>query len=276
MQTSDISWTDYSWNPITGCSKIGPECTNCYAETFSNRQAQRENPPEGATDRAWTHENADENVQLHPDRLDEPLEYNYPLGPGRVFVGSMTDMFHSESDPDHVQQALDRCAEVPECLWIWLTKRPHRAAEWPLDWPENTMLGVSVGSGPGGEYPNTTHRIEQLRDVDAPQKWVSFEPLVDPVGEVALDHIDWVVVGGETGPAEVRREMEHEWAREILRQAREEDIPFHFKQSSGRYPHENPALSVLRGGVTVQKKIREGPPLPKTVLEARGGDDIDE
>lgn len=261
MQTTNISWAVYSYNPVTGCSKIGPECTNCYAETFSRRQ--------GRTDEPWTHEHAAANVTMHTDRLAEPQTYHYPEGPGRVFVGSMTDMFHREVDREFVQRALNRCTEHPRHLWMFLTKRPARAAEWRLDWPANTMLGVSVGSGPGGEYPNTTHRIEQLRDVDAPQKWVSFEPLVEPVGEVALDHIDFAVVGGESAPADVRREMDHRWAREILTQCREAGVRFHFKQSSGRYPGENPHLAIDQGGVLIQTKIREDPPLPDVVREAR-------
>lgn len=263
MQTTNISWADYSWNPVTGCSHAGPECWNCYAETFSLRQ--------GRTEKEWTVENAAENVTMHPDRVSEPDTYHYPLGPGRVFVGSMTDMFHSEVDPGYVQRVLDKCREHPECLWIFLTKRPHNAADWRLDWPENTLCGTSVGSGPGGRYPNTTHRIEQLRDIDAPQLWVSFEPLIEPIGDVALDHIDWAVIGGESGPDDDRRDMEHEWARDLLRQCREQDVAYFFKQSSGLRPESGARLTVENEefGVYEQRRIREFPDLPETVLEAR-------
>lgn len=265
MQTTNISWATYSWNPITGCSHAGPECWNCYAETFSLRQ--------GRTDKPWTVENAADNVTMHPDRLDEPDEYRYPEGDGRVFVGSMTDMFHSEVDPGYVQRVLDKCRAHPRQVWIFLTKRPHNAAEWRLDWPENCWLGTSVGSGPGGQYPSTTHRIEQLRDVDASLRWVSFEPLIEPIGEVALDHVDWAVVGGESGSEEERREMEHAWARDLLRQCREQDVAYFFKQSSGRYPEEGAELTVERdfGSTTVyeQRVIREFPELPEVTKEAR-------
>lgn len=255
MQTTNIAWADYTWNPITGCSHAGPECWNCYAETFSRRQ--------GRTDHEWTVENAAANVMMHPDRLADPDAYHWPEGPGRTFVGSMTDMFHEQVDPAFVQQVIDKCAEYPDRTWIWLTKRPQHVAEWRLEWPDNCWVGVSVGSGPGGEYPPTTHRIEQLRDVDVATKWVSFEPLIEPIGEVALDHIDWAVVGGETGPAEDRRPMEADWARDLLRQCREQDVAFFFKQHSGRHPEQKTHLAVEReyGATTVyeQREIREFP-----------------
>lgn len=268
MQTTNISWADYTWNPVTGCSHAGPECWNCYAETFSLRQ--------GRTENEWTQQNASENVTMHPDRLDEVIHgYTFPDGPGRVFVGSMTDMFHREVDPEFVQDVLDLVRQYPEHVWIFLTKRPENAAEWRLDWPDNCWLGTSVGSGPGGEYPNTTHRIEQLRDVDVATKWVSFEPLIEPIGEVALDHIDWAVVGGESGAEDDRREMEHEWGREILEQCREENVAFYFKQSSGSRPETGTRLTVFddEHGVYGQERIREFPELPAVTRAARADEE---
>lgn len=270
MQPTNISWADYSWNPQTGCSRAGPICydaesekVKCYAEKLSRQQGRTQEP--------WTVENASENITFHEERLEEPNSYNWPEGPGRVFVGSMTDMFHSETDPGKVQSVLDKCREYPEHIWIWLTKRPHHAAEWRLDWPENTMLGVSVGSS-GKEYPSTTHRIEQLRDVDAPMKWVSFEPLLEPMPELALDHLDWMVVGGESHKqTDDRREMEHEWARELLGQAREQDVAYWFKQSSGPYPEHETRLTVENEefGVYEQREVHEFPELPEVTKKAR-------
>jgi protein gp37 len=275
MQTTNISWATYSWNPVTGCSHAGPECWNCYAETLHQQWAARENPPAYVSGEEWTPQNAAENVVMHPDRLDEPAAYGFPEGPGRVFVGSMTDMFHDEVDPGFVQRALDVCRRHPEQVWIWLTKRPQNAAEWRLDWPENCWLGTSCGSGSGGELPATTHRIEQLRDVDVATKWVSAEPLIEPLGSVALDHIDWLVVGGESGGADVRREMEHEWARDLLRQAREQDVAFYFKQDSGPFQDSSTALTVEKeyGDLLTyqQREIREFPPLPDVTTAAREG-----
>lgn len=263
MQPSDISWTTYTWNPVTGCSKIGPECTNCWAEAFSHRQ--------GRTSEPWTHEHADANVTVHEDRLDEPRTYGYPDGDGFVFVVSMGDLFHRKVGVEFIERVLEVARDCPRQVFQFLTKRPDRAAELRLDWPENAWVGTSVGSGPGGDYPNTTHRIEQLRDVDAHTRWVSFEPLVEPIGTVALDHIDWMVVGGETGPADVRREMEHAWARELLTQARQHDVAYWFKQSSGRYPETNPYLTVPRGGVDVQVELHEYPEVPEITERARAG-----
>lgn len=267
IQTTNISWATYSYNPTTGCSRIGPECDNCYAEAFSLRQ--------GRTESEWSHENAEENVTQHPDRLQSPYEYHWPEGPGRVFVGSMTDMFHRLVDEAFIQDVLDACRDHPNQLWIWLTKRPSRAADFDLDWPENTILGTSVGTGPGGEYPDTTHRIDELQCADAPARWVSFEPLIERVGPVNLEGIDWIVIGGESGSEEDRREMDHDWARELYEQARAYDIPVWFKQDSGPRPEMNPVLAVPEtvGGVEVvsQKRIREKPPLPEITVEARGG-----
>lgn len=236
MQTSGISWCDYTWNPVTGCSHAGPECWNCYAEDLRHQQAQQEHPPVGATELKWTQANAEDVVEMHPDRLDDPSDYRFPEGPGKIFVGSMTDIFHREVDDEFIWRIVQRAEAFPQHVWIFLTKRPDQAAKLRLDWPENVWLGTSVGSGPGGDYPNTTHRIEQLRDVDAATRWVSFEPLIEPVGKVALDHIDWAVVGGETGSEDDRREMEHDWARKIYRQCREQDVAFYFKQSSAARP----------------------------------------
>jgi len=116
---------------------------------------------------------------------------------------------------------------------LFLTKRPERAAALGLDWPDNAWVGTSVGSGPGGEFPDTSHRTDALRDVDARMRWVSFDPLIEPVGGLLGPHpdlsgIDWVVVGCESEPdASTRREMDEQWARAIHQAAREQDIPFY-------------------------------------------------
>lgn len=270
MQTTDIAWCDYTWNPVTGCSHAGPECWHCWAERFMHRQAARDDAPDYMTSQDWTQANADAVVTTHADRLDEPATYHYPRGPGRVFVVSMGDLFHREVGPRFVQDVLDVVAAHPEHVWILLTKRPHNAADWRLEWPDNVWLGTSVGSGPGGTFPNTTHRIEQLRDIDVATKWVSFEPLIEPVGEVALEHIDWVVVGGESAPDDERRELDHAWARDILRQCRAQDVAFFFKQSSAPGPEQGTRLTVeADGGYLVQQAIREIPELPAVTRRAR-------
>lgn len=263
MQTTNISWATYSWNPVTGCSHAGPECTHCYAETFSRRQ--------GRTDKPWAPWNAEDNVTVHRDRLDEPFDYHWPEGHGRVFVCSMSDLFHELVPREFIHSVVSVAWNYPEHIWICLTKRPDRAASIDVEWPPNVWLGTSVGTGPGGEYPDTTHRLDQLREADAETLWVSFEPLIEPVGEVDLEAFDWVVVGGESAPAEARREMNHEWAANILRQARRDDAAYYFKQSSALYPEEGTRLTVHNEerGVYEQRRFREFPDLPEETVRAR-------
>lgn len=280
MQTTNIAWCQYSWNPITGCTRAGPECYDpvseevvCYAEILTRQQAQRDDPPDYVSDQSWTPENAAEVVTLHADRLDEPFEYHWPDGPGRIFVCSMSDLFHEQVDDTFIRQVLAVARQFPECIWICLTKRPERAVSLDVDWPANVWLGTSVGSGPGGEYADTTHRIDQLRQVDPATRWVSFEPLIEPVGEVDLTGIDWAVVGGETRTnPDTRRDMPHEWADEIRQQCRDQDVAYFFKQSSGQYPETGRRLSVYNDefGVYEQRKIEEYPELPAVTREARG------
>jgi len=271
MQQTSISWCDYSWNPVTGCSHAGPECWNCWAEGFMQRQSQREDAPEYMTDDEWTQENAEVVVDTHADRLRQPIEYDYPNGPGKVFVVSMGDLFHRLVPREFVASVVAQARARPDQVFIFLTKRPGRAADLDLDWPPNAWVGTSVGSGPGGEYPDTTHRIDQLREVDAPLRWVSFEPLIEPVGDVDLTGIDWAVVGGESASDADRREMDHAWARDLLRQCRAQDVVYHFKQSSASTNETGIRLTVENEefGVFEQRKIREFPETPDSVVEAR-------
>lgn len=271
MQQTAISWADYVWNPVVGCSKHGPECENCWAERFARRQERREDSPDYLSPAAWTQENAEHVVTTLSDRLDEPVEYTYPDGPGVVYVVSMGDLFHREVSDWFIREVVDRAREVDKQQFAFLTKRPERAASIDIDWPPNAIVGTSVGSGPGGEYPDTTHRIDDLHDVDA-RRWISFEPLIEPVGSVDLSGIEWIVVGGETGPEADRRPMEAEWARDLYEQARSAGVAFHFKQDSGANPGTNPRLTVYDdNGVPEQRLIRDRPPVPDRVQRARNG-----
>ncbi|QIO25480.1 DUF5131 family protein [Haloarcula sp. JP-L23] len=279
MQESNISWTDYTWNPVTGCSRAGPECYDsetdtlvCYAERYTReKQAAREDAPEYVSDAPWTQANAAEVVTTHEGRLDAPFEYHFPAGPGRVFVCSMSDLFHEQVPTAFIRQVIAVARQCPEHVWILLTKRPSRAAGLDIDWPANVWLGTSVGSGPGGTYPDTTHRIDELRSADAATLWVSFEPLIEPIGDVDLSGFDWAVVGGESRASEYRREMEHAWARDLLTQCREQGVRFHFKQSSAPRPGMKERLTVENEdyGVFEQRKIREYPPVPDVTERAR-------
>lgn len=261
MQHTPISWAHITWNPVTGCSHAGPECWHCYAEDFALQQAKQENSPDQYTGMEWTVENAAFNVQMHPDRLGDPFGFNFTEPGRRIFVGSMTDVFHPRASEFFIRRILGVVRHFPEHHWLFLTKRPGRAAALDLDWPANAWLGTSVGSGPDGIYPDTTHRLEELRQADAETLWVSFEPLIEPVGDVDLTAFDWVVVGGETG--EERREMEIEWARDLLKQARRDDAAFYFKQHSARTQGENTRLSVEENGWFVERSFEEFPETAK-------------
>jgi protein gp37 len=257
MQDSNISWCDKSWNPVHGCSRASKGCDNCYAERISLQY--------GYTDEEWTLENAEENVTMHENRLAQP--YEDLDEPSTIFVNSMSDLFHSKVTDDFIQRVLAVCRNTPEHVYQVLTKRPGRAANMTIDWPPNVWLGTSV------EDEQVTERIDLIRDADAETLFISFEPLVGPVGEVDLTGIDWAIAGGESGPDDVRREMDHEWARDIYHQCQEQDTAFYFKQSSARHPETGTRLTVERdfGGKTIyeQREIREMPQNHEAVEKAR-------
>jgi len=254
MQESDISWTDATWNPTHGCSRASAGCDNCYAEQISRQY--------GHTDKPWTREHAQENVSEKPEKLDEPLEWSPP---SKIFVDSMSDLFHSAVSEAFIRDVFRVMRQCPEHVFQVLTKRPGRAAYMELSWPENVWIGTSV------EDDRVTARIDQLVDVPATTRFVSFEPLIGPVGEVDLRKVDWAIVGGESGPDADRRDMEHQWARDILRQCRRDDVAFYFKQSSGRHPETGTSLTVKNDdyGVFEQREIRELPELPTSTRRAR-------
>jgi protein gp37 len=275
MQPSDIAWTDYTWNPTHGCSKIEPPdgesgCTNCYAERLSRRYNH--------TDHEWTNEYAEENVQTKPGKLDEPASItapapedwstaNLPAGnhPLRVFVNSMSDLFHSQVPDEFVQKVFGSMRNCPHHVFQILTKRPGRAAHMALDWPPNVWIGTSV------EDDRVTERIDLLRDCNAETLFISFEPLIGPVGKVDLSGIDWAIVGGESGPDADRREMNHAWARALLEQCRRDGIAFFFKQSSARRPGQGTALTVYNPEFDIyeQREIRELPDPAEAVVKAQ-------
>lgn len=267
MQESDIAWTDYTWNPTHGCSRASAGCDNCYAETISLKW--------GHTEKPWTNEHADENVQLRHDKLEEPytLTGRSPdawapnlletdAHPPRVFVNSMSDLFHSAIPAEYIRDVFAVMRNCPHVVFQILTKRPGRAAHMEIEWPANVWIGTSV------EDERVAPRIDMLRNVDAHTRFISFEPLIGSVGDVDLTGIDWAIVGGESGPDDVRRDMDHEWARKILEFARRDDVAYFFKQSSARYPERNPYLTVPKGGFDAQRMIREYPDVATMVSRA--------
>ena len=254
MQKSNIAWTDETWNPVHGCSKVSAGCENCYAERISRQYNH--------TEHDWTNEHARENVTTREDKLEEPYKLDEP---SRVFVNSMSDLFHSVVPDEFIHEVFRTMRNCPEHVFQILTKRPGRAAHIELEWPENVWIGTSVEDG------RVVERIDMLRKVDAYTRFISFEPLIGPVGEVDLSGIHWAIVGGESGPDAVRREMDHEWARDLYRQCQEQDVAYFFKQSSGRRPETGTRLTVENPefGVYEQREIKEMPELPEITEEAR-------
>ncbi len=214
---SAIEWTDATWNPVTGCTKVSPGCKNCYAERLALRLQAMGNP---------RYRNGFA-VTLHPDQIDLPLRWKRPR---RIFVNSMSDLFH-EAVPD---QYICRVFEVMDAakwhVFQVLTKRARRLAELAphLSWPSNVWQGVSI------ESANYIWRIAELIRVPAAVRFLSVEPLLGPISNLPLESIDWVIVGGESGPG--HRPAKREWVREIRDQCFAAGVPFFFKQWGGQTP----------------------------------------
>ena len=212
--SSKIEWTEATWNPVTGCSKVSPGCANCYAETLAKRLKAMGNP---------SYFNGFE-VTCHDRMLKLPLSWNKPRV---VFVNSMSDLFHEEVPFDFIQRVFNTMREANQHSFQVLTKRSERLTEMNghIDWPDNVWMGVSV------ENADYLYRLDHLRAVNAAVKFVSFEPLIAPLGDIDLYGIDWVVVGGESGPKS--RKIKSEWILDIKTQCEEAKVPFFFKQWGG-------------------------------------------
>jgi protein gp37 len=214
MALSHIEWTDATWNPVTGCTKISPGCKHCYAERMAKRlramgQIRYRN---GFA------------VTLQPDALDAPLSWKTPR---LVFVNSMSDLFHADVPLDYIRQVFSVMERADWHVFQILTKRAERLAELAplLPWPENVWMGVSV------ESSDYTWRIGHLAKVSAAVRFLSVEPLLGPIPKLPLRGIDWVILGGESGPG--ARPMEAVWAEEIRDRCVQAKVPFFFKQWGG-------------------------------------------
>jgi protein gp37 len=206
-----IEWTDKTWNPTTGCDKVSPGCRYCYAEALTERFPQ--SFLEGF------------KLTLHPERLGQPKRWRTP---SRIFVNSMSDLFHEDVPFSYLKEIFSVMRETPWHIYQILTKRDQRLAELApkLEWSENIWAGVSV------ESQRYTHRIDALREVPAAVRFLSCEPLLGALN-LDLKDIHWVIVGGESGYH--HRPIEPEWIREILQQTQEAEVAFFFKQWGGRY-----------------------------------------
>lgn len=207
---SDIEWTEATWNPVTGCTKISPGCAHCYAETFAERfRGVPGHPYEQGFD-----------LKLWPDRLDLPSRWKRSR---LVFVNSMSDLFHPGVPDWFIHSVFDTMRRAGHHTYQVLTKRPDRVSEMSddLTWLPNVWFGTSV------ENQRFTSRIDNLRKTGAAVKFLSCEPLLGPL-DLDLDGIDWVIVGGESGPRS--RPMKLEWARSVRDQCRAAGVAFFFKQ----------------------------------------------
>lgn len=212
---SEIEWTDATWNPVRGCTKISPGCRSCYAETFSERfRGVPGHPFEQGFD-----------LRLVPAALDLPRHWKRGR---RVFVNSMSDLFHREVPREFVREVFEVMAECPQHQFQVLTKRSKRLARLAdeLPWPPNIWIGVSV------ENQTFTRRIPDLVRVPAHVRFLSVEPLIGPIRSLPLEGISWVIVGGESGRRP--RPMDPDWVRQIRDRCLEESVPFFFKQWGGR------------------------------------------
>lgn len=214
MASSKIEWTESTWNPVTGCTKISAGCANCYAERMAKRLCAM-----GQSNYANGFE-----VVLHPHVLEHPLKWKKPQV---IFVNSMSDLFHEDVPLEFILRIFDVMTRAHWHTFQVLTKRSERLAELAplLDWPNNVWMGVTV------ENAECVYRIDSLRSVPSTVRFLSMEPLLSPVEEMNLDRIDWVIVGGESGYG--ARPMEKEWVRSIRRQCCKADVPFFFKQWGG-------------------------------------------
>ena len=211
---SSIEWTEATWNPVTGCSKVSAGCKNCYAERLAFRLRAMGNP-------RYVNGFA---VTIHDDLVDLPKRWREPR---LIFVNSMSDLFHEDVPLEFIQRLFETMRACPQHTFQILTKRSGRlrrlASE--IDWPPNVWMGVSV------EDSRVFSRVDDLRTVPAAIRFLSCEPLIGSVAGIDLAGIHWVIVGGESGWG--ARPMRIEWIREIFRACRQQKVPFFFKQWGG-------------------------------------------
>jgi protein gp37 len=216
---SAIEWTDATWNPVTGCTKVSAGCDHCYAETFAERfRGVPGHPYEQGFD-----------LRFWPERLATPLSWRRPR---MVFVNSMSDLFHERVPASYIRLVFDTMAAADWHVFQVLTKRPGRMASvvrqlrpHPLD---HVWLGTSI------ETDRYVWRAGKVRETPAAVRFLSLEPLLGPLPRLSLESIDWVIVGGESGPG--HRPLDMAWVRDIRDQCLADGVPFFFKQVGGRSP----------------------------------------
>ncbi len=233
---SKIEWTESTWNPLTGCTKVSPGCKHCYAARLAKRLKAMHNP---------NYANGFE-LTLHPHMLERPLQRKKPQ---MIFVNSMSDLFHEDVPLDFIRQVFDTMRRASWHTFQVLTKRSARLLEFSdaLDWPTNVWMGVSV------ETSDYTFRIDHLRETGAHTKFLSIEPLLGPLHNLNLQGVNWVIVSGESGPG--ARPMSQDWVISIQDQCQAAGTPFFFKQWGG--------VNKKRAGRTLQGRTWDE--MPTTV-----------
>ncbi len=232
-QNSTIEWTQTTWNPVVGCTKVSEGCRHCYAERMAKRLAamaraaedRGANPGRTANYAHVTNRNGWNNrVYLDDAAVDDPLSWRLPR---TIFVNSMSDLFHDEVPLDFIERVFAVMNRSPQHTFQVLTKRPHNAARHAarLSWTPNIWLGTSV------EDATVVDRIAHLCRVPAHVRFLSVEPLLGPIPKLPLSGIHWVIVGGESGPG--ARTMQREWATQIRDSCLASDVPLFFKQWGG-------------------------------------------
>ncbi|GHV05890.1 hypothetical protein AGMMS50229_09730 [Campylobacterota bacterium] len=246
MRTTKIEWTDKTWNPITGCTKISAGCLNCYAECMARRlQAMGQSKYKNGF-----------SVTLHESVLDEPKRWR---APHTIFVCSMSDLFHSAVPFAFIDRVMATITATPQHHYQLLTKRADRMAEYFAAHavPSNAWVGVTV------EAQATKSRIGILRGIPAPIRFLSCEPLIEDLGELDLSGIDWVIVGGESGKS--GRLMKGEWALSIERQANQHGSAFFFKQW-GAWGADGVKRSKHSNGKLLGGRVRQATPQRATLF----------
>jgi protein gp37 len=243
-QGSSIEWTEATWNPVTGCTKISPGCKHCYAERMARRLKAMGVPQ---------YRNGFK-LTLQPDALDIPLKWKRPR---KIFVNSMSDLFQEGIPLEFIQRVFDVMQRASQHQFQILTKRPELALQYAehLPWPSNVWLGTSV------ENALYVHRIHTLRIIPAKIRFLSVEPLLGPIPRLPLTGIHWVIVGGESGPG--ARPMKEEWVIQIRDRCLERGVPFFFKQWGG--------VNKKRAGRLLHNRTWDELPLEKNRLESRIG-----
>jgi protein gp37 len=220
MAKSSIEWTNSTWNPVTGCTKISQGCKNCYAARMAKRLKAMGHP---------RYRNGFQ-VTMHPDVVDYPIYWKEPQ---RIFVNSMSDLFHEKVPLEFIQDVFGTMHVADWHQYQILTKRAKRLEELDLhlEWADHIWMGVSV------ENAEVMFRMDHLRNTHARVKFLSCEPLIGPLPEMNLSGIDWVIVGGESGPG--ARPIKREWVIDIRDQCRLGNVPFFFKQWGGVFKSRN-------------------------------------